>query len=174
MCKTYNYLKLKSKIDLLRGIPPGKIIERDLLKKNISQRSLAAAIHEHFQTLNAVISGRRKLTTSLALKIESELGYPEGFLLTLQAYYDIAVYKQTPKELNNDIPAIRPILFWDTKFDTIDWHKHKKAVIGRVLERGSRQEMEEIAHFYALSIDELQQFRYRNTYRIRSATKIKK
>ena len=162
-----------NKTDLLKGIHPGKIIERDLFRQGKNQRMLARAIQEHFQTINAIISGRRKLTTGLSLKIESELGYPEGFLLTLQAYYDIAIYKQSTNKHTNDNPAIRPVLFWDTKFDAIDWHKHKKAVITRVLERGSKEEIDEIARFYELSIDELPQFRIGNSYRIRATTKTK-
>ncbi|MDX9748158.1 MAG: hypothetical protein RBT57_06620 [Paludibacter sp.] len=87
------------------------------------------------------------------------MGYPEGFLLTLQAYYDIEQFKQKKDKQKNDIPAIRSILFWDSKFDAIDWQKHKKAVITRVLERGSQEEIAEIARFYGLSIDALHQFK---------------
>lgn len=74
---------------------PGKIIGRDLKKRNLSQRSFASVIGEHGQTLNAVIIGRRKLTTEMAVKIEQMLGYEEGLLLTLQAYYEIAQYKKS-------------------------------------------------------------------------------
>lgn len=49
----------------------------------------------------------------------------------------------------------------------------KKAVITRVLERGSKEEIDEIARFYELSIDELPQFRIGNSYRIRATTKTK-
>ncbi len=59
----------------------------------LSQRSFAALIGRHSQTFNAVITGRRKLVVEMALKIEKALGYEEGFLLTLQAHYEIARYK---------------------------------------------------------------------------------
>lgn len=90
---------MKSRIDILKGIHPGKIIGRDLKKRNLSQRSFAASIGEHSQTLNAVITGRRNLTVEMALKIELAFGYEEGFLLLLQTYYEIAEYKNGQRAL---------------------------------------------------------------------------
>ncbi|MFA7449153.1 MAG: helix-turn-helix domain-containing protein [Weeksellaceae bacterium] len=164
---------MNNKINILKGIPSGKIIERDLLKRNISQRTLASAVHEHYQTINAIISGRRRLTTELALKIEKELDYPEGFLLIIQAYNDIAIYKQSESRETTEIPNIRRNLFWDTNFDTIDWNKHKRAIIDRILERGNQKEIEEIARFYNLKTEELRKYKYNNTYRIHSLSKNK-
>ena len=60
---------MRNRIDILKGIHPGKIIGRDLQKRNLSQRAFAASIGEHSQTLNAVITGRRNLTTEMSLKI---------------------------------------------------------------------------------------------------------
>ncbi len=34
----------RSKIDMLKGIPPGKIIGRELKRRDISQRAFASAI----------------------------------------------------------------------------------------------------------------------------------
>ncbi len=163
---------MENRINILKGIPPGRIIERDLAKKNISQRALALSVNEHYQTINAIISGRRKLTTELALKIETEMGYPEGFLLVMQAYYDVSVHK-TKERKRTDIPNIRRILFWDTNFDAIDWNKHKRAVINRILERGNQMEIDEIARYYSLKTEDLEKYKYNNTYRIHSQTKNK-
>lgn len=88
---------MKSRMDILKGIHPSKIIDRDLKKRNLSQRSFAASIGEHSQTLNAVITGQRNLTVEMALKIEQSFGYEEGFLLLLQTYYEIAEYKNGQK-----------------------------------------------------------------------------
>ena len=87
---------MRSEIDMYKGIRPGKIVGLELQERNLSQRAFAAAIDEHKQTLNAVITGRRKLTVEMALKIEKALGYDEGFLLTLQAYYEIAGKRTNP------------------------------------------------------------------------------
>lgn len=40
------------KIDILKGIHPGKIISRDLKKKNLSQRSFAASIGVHLSLIH--------------------------------------------------------------------------------------------------------------------------
>ena len=152
-------------INTIKGIHPGKIIGRELRRRKLSQRKFADSIHEHSQTLNAVITGRRGITVEMAVKIEEAFGLEEGYLLTLQAFYDIAAYRRhIASESIQGIPAVRKILFWDTDFDSIDWGRHKKYVIERVLERGSDEEIREIASFYKLSQDELQDFIGTNKY----------
>jgi len=148
---------MNSHIDIIKGIHPGKLIKRDLKKKEITQRTLAENTAIPFQTINAIIAGKRNLTTEQALKIESSLGYEEGFLAILQTYSDIKQYKEKEfSDLSTESPHIRRILFWDTDFDKINWNKYKKAVIMRVLERGSKDEIKEIKRFYKLSTNELQ------------------
>ena len=99
---------MKSRIDILKGIHPGKIIGRDLKKRNLSQRSFAAS---------------------------KAFGYEEGFLLLLQTYYEIAEYKNGQKSRAiSGTPTIRRSLFWDTDFDTLDWGRYRESVIARVLE----------------------------------------
>ena len=158
---------MKSRIDIFKGIHPGKIINRDLKKRDLSQRSFAASIGEHSQTLNAVITGRRNLTVEMALKIEQAFGYDEGFLLTLQAFYEIAEYKNRMKSRSIDgVPTIRRSLFWDADFDSIDWGRYKDAVIARVAERGNDAEKAEIARFYGIPLSTLDTIRPSNAYRI--------
>lgn len=158
---------MKSKIEILKGIHPGKIIDRDLRKRHLSQRAFAASIGEHSQTLNAVIAGRRNLTTEMALKIEQAFGYEEGFLLTLQAFHEIAAYKNRMASDSVDgVPDIRRSLFWDTDFDRIDWGRYKSAVIARVSERGNDAEKAEIARFYGIDPATLDSYKPNNAYRI--------
>ena len=80
-----------------KGIHPGIVLARELKKRSIKQRPFALALEEHPQTFNAITKGKRGISTSLALKIERELGLEEGTLVILQAYYDI----QKIKEKNN-------------------------------------------------------------------------
>jgi addiction module HigA family antidote len=139
-------------IDIIKGIHPGKFIERELKKKHLTQRALADETGIPFQTINAIIAGRRSLTTKQALKIDQILGYEEGFFAILQTHYDIKQYKE--KELASiytEAPHIRKSLFWDTDFNKINWAKYKNAVIKRVFERGSKDEIEEITRYYNLS-----------------------
>ena len=150
---------MMNKFEILKGIHPGKIIERDLKKRRITQRTLAEGTGIYFQTINAIISGRRNITLEVSLKLENVLGYDEGFLLVLQDYYHIAVYKkQKSKEQYSTAPKIRKSLFWDTEFHKIDWNKYKKTVINRVWERGSQEEKKEIARFYNIKTTELKDF----------------
>ena len=149
---------MDSRIDIIKGIHAGKFIERELKKKNLTQRALAEETGIPYQTINAIIAGRRNLTTEQALKIDSSLNLEEGFLAILQTHYYIKQYRE--KELANLFPGhphIRRILFWDTDFDKINWGKSKYTVIKRVLERGSKEEINEIARFYNLSTSELKQ-----------------
>ncbi|MGV8092606.1 MAG: HigA family addiction module antitoxin [Mangrovibacterium sp.] len=157
---------MNSRIDIIKGIHPGKFIERELKKKNLTQRALAEETGIPYQTINSIIAGRRNLTIEQALKIDHALGYEEGFFAILQTYYDIKQYKE--KELANlyvGSPHIRRILFWDTDFDKINWGKYKEAVIRRVLERGNKEEINEIKRFYNLSTSQLKQY---NPEKIRS------
>ena len=157
-------------IEPYKGIHPGRIIDRELKKRGASQRSFAAAIGEHSQNLNAVITGRRRLTTEMAVRLENALGLEEGFLLTLQAYYDIAEYKhrQASKSVSGR-PDIRRGLFWDTDFDKIDFGRYRRGIIQRVLERGNEAEKAEIARFYGLKLSELDNYKPTNSYRINIA-----
>ncbi len=133
----------------LRGIHPGIILERELKKRGLSKGQFALSVQEYPQILGAITKGKRKMNTSLALRIEEALDIEEGFFMTLQVFYDIKQEKQ--KKQSSDIPDIkqfRPALFWDTDIKKINWANQKRAVIERVLERGTLSEKKEIIRFY--------------------------
>ena len=73
-----------------------------------------------FQTINAIIAGRRNLTTEQAIKLDMALGYEEGFFAILQNHYDIVQYKELAS-IYSEAPRIRKSLFWDTDFNKINW-----------------------------------------------------
>ena len=160
---------MESEISKYKGIHPGKIISRELKNRKISQREFARQLGEHNQSINAVIGGRRSLTKELSIKFDKAFDFEEGFLLALQAYYDKAKYKH--QEENTSVtgsPNIRKILFWDTDFDKMEWGRYRNAVIQRVLEQGSEDEITEIARFYKMNVSELQKYETTNAYRIRT------
>ncbi|MDD2475721.1 MAG: HigA family addiction module antitoxin [Dysgonamonadaceae bacterium] len=147
-------------IDIIQGIHPGKLIGRELKKRNITQCKLADQTGISYQTINAIIAAKRNLTTEQSLRIAEVMGYEEDFLALLQTYYDIKKLREI--ELHNLYKGalrIRKSLFWDVEFDSINWGKFKKAVINRILERGSKDEIDEIMRFYKLSIKELQKYK---------------
>ena len=53
-----------------------------------------------------------------------------------------------------DLSLLHPALFWDTRIDSIDWARQKRAVIDRVWERGTEQEKQEIVRFYGKEEDD--------------------
>src|SRR3954465_4288177 len=116
-------------ISIIKGVHPGIILERELKQRKIAKGSFALSLHEYPQTLVSITKGKRKMNTGLALKIEKELGFEEGYFMILQAYYDIAKEKRRQQTTQPDLSKLRPVLFWDTRIESIDWEKHKKAVI---------------------------------------------
>lgn len=137
---------MKYSIDILKGLRPGILLERDMKSKGISITELAKQTGIVYTRISDIIRGRRKITLVQSLKLEQAMGYDEGFLMTLQLYYEIRNLRQnisTP-----DITKFSPALFWDTKIEKIDWQKHKRAVIERVMAYGNEQERAEIIRFY--------------------------
>lgn len=133
-----------------KGIHPGVILDRELKKRSIKQRPFALAIDEHPQTFNAITKGKRGINTSLALRIERELGLEEGTLVILQAYYDIQKVKEKEGKRTPDLSILNEALFWDTDINKIDWKRQYRAVIQRVFERGNEYEKDEITRFYGV------------------------
>jgi plasmid maintenance system antidote protein VapI len=142
-------LNVKTDISIIKGIHPGFILERELKLRKIRKGQFALSIQEYPQTLVTITKGKRKMNTSLALKIESALGLEEGFFMILQVYHDIEVEKRKQDvNYHPNLTMLRPVLFWDTKIEKIDWRKQKRAIIERVFERGNKEEKEEIIRFY--------------------------
>ncbi|THF53142.1 hypothetical protein E6C50_02755 [Flavobacterium supellecticarium] len=52
------------------------------------------------------------------------------------------------KNINKDVPNLDPKFFWEYDFDKMDWDEAYKMVIGRIIERGSQQEADELVRFY--------------------------
>ena len=82
------------RIEILKGLHPGLFIQRELSSRKLKSGAFAESLGEHPQTLSAIIRGRRSMNTSLSLRIEHALGLEEGFLMTLQIFYDIAEEKR--------------------------------------------------------------------------------
>lgn len=136
---------------ILKGINPVRIIIRDLRKLGISQADFCCALGEDFFLFENLLSGEKKFTDSLSLKIEKLIGYEKYSLLRLKKhYYNNESKLRAEAKTIKGAPKIRKILFWDTDFDSMDWIKYKKSVIERVNERGNKEEKLEIARFYSL------------------------
>lgn len=142
-------IAMPNKIDKLKGLHPGILLERELKKRKLAKRPFALSLNTHPQLLGDITKGKRKMNLPLALKIESALGFEEGYLMMLQLYYDIKQEKlKQEQDVHPDLSQFRPVIFWDTDMKKIDWIRQKKAIIKRVLERGNIQEKKELERFY--------------------------
>jgi hypothetical protein len=56
--------------------------------------------------------------------------------------------QEDPKPGRGDKPDLPKWMFWEFKFDEIDWRNSSELVIQRVLERGSKEEWEVIVAYY--------------------------
>ena len=138
---------MKYKIDILKGLRPGILLARDILSRGITKTELSKKTGIRYSRICEIISGKRKMTLEQSLKLERELGYDEGFLMTLQLHYDIKMSRQGEGD-SPDLTVLSPALFWDTKIENIDWQRHKRAVIERVMAYGNDRERAEITRFY--------------------------
>ncbi len=139
---------MNNELAIIKGLHPGLFLEKKLNEKNIGKGKFALSINEYPQTITAVTKGKRNMNTALALRIEEALGLEEGYLMTLQVFYEIRQEKLKQQKSRPDLSKIRPVLFWDTNMDKIRWEQQYKAVIRRVFERGNQTEKEEITRFY--------------------------
>lgn len=135
-------------LETIKGIHPGLILERELKKRNLKKGPFAISLNEYPQTLVSITKGKRRMNPGLSLKIEEALGFEEGFLMTLQVFHDIREIKKKKNKSLPDLTKLRPVLFWDTELEGIDWEGQRDAVIKRVLERGNETEKNEIIRFY--------------------------
>jgi len=138
---------MKDHISVIKGIHPGIILDRELTRRKLPKGRFALDVNEYPQTIVAVTKGKRRMTPSLALKAEKAFDLEEGYFMILQAWHDINKEKEKNKR-TPDLSKLRPALFWDTEINTINWDKHKTAVIKRVFERGNETEKNEISRFY--------------------------
>lgn len=145
------FCTMTKQLNILKGIHPGFVLERELEKRKLRKVNFASKIEEYPQTINAITKGKRGMNTALSLKIEHELGIEEGYFMMLQVYYDIEEIKKKQFQNYPNLKLLRPILFWDTKMEKINWHKQKIAIIKRIFERGNDLEKEEITRFYGKS-----------------------
>ena len=72
----------------------GEVIKGRLTELGISQTELAARVGEHFQTISAIINGKREATIPLSVRIDEALGLPSGTIALAQTRY------QVEKEVN--------------------------------------------------------------------------
>ena len=129
------------------GIHPGAILRYALQQKKWSGKGLAALINEHPQTISAILNERRGINPALSIKLAGEFGVENDYFMLLQAAWEV---KQASKQATplRPAPELPKALFWDTNFDQIHWQQQSRAVIQRVLERGSERDLQVLLAYY--------------------------
>lgn len=69
--------------------PGDMLLEEFLIPLKLTQKELADAIQVPFQRINEVVSGKRGLTPSTALRLAKFFGMSAGFWLNLQMRVDL-------------------------------------------------------------------------------------
>jgi hypothetical protein len=60
----------------------------------------------------------------------------------------MGIIKRSISANKSQEPNLSRELFWDWRFNEIDWQKSYRSIIERVLERGTKEEWEELIRFY--------------------------
>lgn len=140
---------METSMEKYKGIHPGIILDRELKKRKLKKGPFALALPEYPQTITAITKGRRALTTEISLKIDKALGFEEGTMYLLQAYYNIMLeIKKEQSKDRPDLSLLRKTLFWDTDMEKLDWQKQYVSIIKRIFERGNEQEKKVVFDFY--------------------------
>lgn len=77
-------------------IHPGEMIKDEIEYRGISQKDLASEIGIPASVLNAVLNGKRAVTTEYALLFEAALGIDADIWLRIQSDYNKQVVKSDP------------------------------------------------------------------------------
>ena len=87
---------------------PGEmLLEEFLLPMGLTQKSLADAIHVPFQRINQIVSGKRGITPSTALRLGKFFNMSPGFWLNLQMRCDLQSAERTERTMLREIRPIR-------------------------------------------------------------------
>ena len=132
------------------NIPAGAILDRIRQKRSLSQRKLAESAGLSPQSVNNYIHNRRKMSPQVSAKLSKALNLSDKnyFTIAQQNHRDFIGNLGRRSAATPDLSKLRPAVFWDTRFDRIDWQGNKRWVIQRVFEYGNDTEMAEIIRYY--------------------------
>lgn len=136
------------KLNKIKGVHPGSILRRELKIQGIKASDLAKTIGIHKQTISAILNKHRDVNPMISIQLAKKFNVDEDYFMLLQASYNVKKTAESTLQEKPNLDNFRKVVFWDTIIEEIDWHKNKKAVIQRVLERGNKKEIDEIISFY--------------------------
>lgn len=103
---------IANNLNPLEATHPGEVIKDELEFRGITQRKLAEVTGIAYSVLNEVLNEKRSLTTDYALLIGKALDIDAGFLIRMQADYDMQTAKNNPNLISrlNNIRKIAAVL----------------------------------------------------------------
>lgn len=136
------YLKMSS-------VPAGAILSRIAQQKHIHQTTLAQKTGMIPQRINDLIMGRRRFTPQNSFLLEQALDISlQGFFYMIQANHDIYQAQLSNNQSKPNLSLLSQTTFWDVDLSKLDWMKCTDWAIRRVLEYGTKEEIEELYRFY--------------------------
>jgi antitoxin HigA-1 len=89
-------------------VRPGEVLVEEFLEPlEITQVGLAQHLGVTFQTVNAIVNGRRSITPNTALRLARVFGTSPTFWLNLQLTWDL--YREMHSEEAASIAKLKPI-----------------------------------------------------------------
>ena len=133
----------------LPSVPAGAILYRIVQQKHISQIALAQKTKMIPQRINDLIMGRRRFTPQISFMLEQALGITsQGFFYKIQANFDIYQAQLAVSQHKPNLSLLSQTTFWEIDLSKIEWMKCQDWAIHRVLEYGTKEEIEELYRFY--------------------------
>ncbi len=71
------------------AFPPGDFIREELEARGWSQSDLAKILGRPFQTVNAIVNGRKAITPRMARELEAAFGSSAEFWMNLEVTYQL-------------------------------------------------------------------------------------
>ena len=134
----------------MKSVPAGAILNSIILQQRQSKASVARQASILPQRMNDLLSGSRRFTIELSVRLEKALGIEDyGFFYLHQAEHDIYLSKLTAERQDHpDLTKLTKTTFWDVNLHEINWHEGQRWAIRRVLEYGEPGELRELCRFY--------------------------
>ena len=133
----------------MSSVPAGAILYRIAQQKHIHQTALAQKTGLIPQRINDLIMGRRRFTPQNSFMLEQALGITiHGFFYKIQANHDVYQAQLADNQPKPDLSLLSQTTFWDVDLSRIEWMKCDDWAIRRVLEYGTKEEIEELHRFY--------------------------
>lgn len=133
----------------MSSVPAGAILYRIVQQKQIHQTVLAQKTGLIPQRINDLIMGRRRFTPQNSFVLEQALGISmQGFFYKVQANHDVYQAHLAENQLKPNLNLLSQTTFWDVDLAKLEWKKCQDWAIRRVLEYGTREEIEELYRFY--------------------------